>query len=134
MIKIFLLLACFFAGANVYSQQTDTTSLYNLSKEQLLQKSRTQRTIGWIMIGTGAPVVAATTYFMTFPDDVIEKDKVVLALLGSAVYTFIGFNLIKTGKKNREDALSLHLKKILLPAPAPTVHRMQPAVSVSLRF
>jgi hypothetical protein len=136
MLKSIFLLLAFFACLLIYSQPTDTLPSPTFSKEELIRKSKTKKVIGWMMVATGAPVGIACMYFLTFPDDVIEKEKVVLALVGSAVYTLIGVNLIKSGNRDKNRALSLGFCEQKAPLPSFTrmTYRIQPAVSLRLHF
>jgi hypothetical protein len=130
-----LLLACILFLSAAYSQGSDT--IPSLSKERLIKKSRVQKTIGWFMVGTGIPVVAACVYFMTFPNDALsEKGKVAAALAGGVAYTIGGISLIKNGRRNKAMALALGLENRQLPLPLPggTGFRRQTAIVFNFRL
>lgn len=133
MKKLTLLFSCLLVFTMAYCQAND--SIPSLSKEALLKKSRVQKTVGWFMVGTGVPVVLSCLYFMTFPDDVLsEKEKVAAAMVGGAVYTFIGIRLVQKGTKNKQRALSLRFGHQQVPVRLLTGagFQRQPAVVLKL--
>jgi ABC-type cobalamin transport system permease subunit len=137
MRKSLLLLSFMLVITAAYSQKTSPSQVPTPDKEALLRKSRTQKAVGWFMVGTGAPVVLACLYFLTFPDDVLsEKELVLLALAGGAAYTLVGVDLIKKGTRNKERYLSLGLNKPMpfMPALATGKKCLQPAVSIHIQL
>ena len=86
------------------------------------------------MTGTGIPVVLSCIYFLTFPDDAIEKGKVAAALAGGIIYTRAGVSLLRKGKKNKEKALSINLGMRAMPMPVFTVKSIVSPPSLVLLF
>lgn len=136
MRKYILLLFCLLVLSGAFGQQRDTSVSAPITKEALLRKSRLQKTAGWFLVGTGAPVVIACLYFLTFPDDVLsEKGKVALALAGGAGFVWGGVSLINSGKQNKEKALLLSLQRQKVVTPfASRAGYLQPAVSLRFQF
>lgn len=133
--KVILVLICLFAFSAAQSQGADTTRFP--SREQLLNKSWAQKSVGWFMVGTGIPVALACLYFLTFPDDALsEKGLVGAVLAGSTVYTIIGINLLKKGARNKARAASLSLGRQSVPFPSFPGNNFhwQPALSCRIRL
>ena len=133
---IFVFQLFVFLSAN--SQQTDSTQVPQLTKEQLLRRSKTQKIIGWAIVGTGALVAAFTGFFLlrygsSYKDE-YERGTFGLVFAGSALYTFIGTRLIHAGNQNKQKALSLSFinNKVQVPSLTKLSYRLQPAVSLRL--
>lgn len=123
--------------APALGQKTDTTQLIRSDREPLLSKSKTQKTIGWIILGTGIPVVLSTTYLLVAIDESdIEKGTVRLAFAGSLVYSFVGYRLVKAGKRNKEKALSFGFNPQRIPRPELycVKYKVQPAIILHISF
>jgi|GEM_PF-4505641 len=137
MKKISFLLLLLLVYQAAICQQTDSLPKSAFQKEQLLSKAKSQKTVGWIMFGTGAPVVLGSLYsIIAFSSRDFEQDKALVVLTGSTVYTLIGYSLIKSGNKAKREALSLHLinNRIDQPFLVKSNLSFQPAFSLQLKF
>jgi hypothetical protein len=134
LLLLLLLLLCALYHFS-FAQQTDTIHSPIPTKEQLLKKGKTQKTLGWILTGTGMPWVIGSMYsLVAFGKNDIEKGTVTAVLVASSLYTFMGTRLIKAGNKNKQQALSLGLKTNSVPLPSLGTlnYRWQPALSLRL--
>jgi hypothetical protein len=107
--KGFIFLFVFFLLAgNAYSQQPGSTKMMEQQKKDLMAKSRVQKTVGWIMFGTGLPVVISCVYLLSeFDSNDISVNEVKTVLVASVVYTGLSIPLIIAGRRNKAKALSL---------------------------
>ena len=118
-------------------QQRDTLPSPTLSKQQLLSKSKSQKTVGWILTGTGIPLVAGSLYCaLAFDKNDIDKGTVTAVLVASSLYTLAGILLVRAGNKNKERSLSLALNtnRLLLPSLSKAVYLLQPGLTLRLSF
>lgn len=118
-----------------YSQKIDTSYPSTLSREQLLKESKTKKTIGWLLVGTGMPVVVGSIYCLAaFDENDINKGSVRAVLGFSTLYTLAGVLHIRAGNKNKERAhsISLNINHFPLPSIGRLNHRLQPALSLCL--
>lgn len=134
MVKSLILFIYLLFSGLVNAQQTDTANIKTIQSEKLLAKSRTQRAIGWFMVGTGVPVVLSTIYFLTFPDDALsEKGTVAVVLLASTVYTMKGISLINRGRENKRQAVTLSLIRQTISSPfTSNGYQIQPAIRLQI--
>ena len=135
MKKLIVFVACLFVFATAFSQQTDSAALTTFQKDQLLRKSRTQKTIGWFIVGTGAPVALFTGYtLLAWSADDYDKETAALVFVGSGLYTLIGTQLIRAGNYNKKRALSVSLinNHVMMPCLAKMNFQMQPAISLRI--
>ena len=133
-----LLLLAFLVGFHLANtQQIDSLPKTALDKKQLLAKSKSQKTVGWIMFGTGAPVVLGSLFFIiTLSNRDFDEGTAIGVLAGSTVYTFLGYSLIRNGNKNKREALSLNLINNHLEGPLFVKSNafFRPGLSLQLRF
>lgn len=100
---------------NIFSQQPDFSS--TLTRQDYLQKSNRQKTIGWILLGSGAGMMGGTLIFgptsgaASFDDAVTALEIFGIGIVASL--SSIPF-FISSGKNIRK-AMSLSLKNEKIP-------------------
>jgi len=131
---IFLILLLFMAKG--FSQTTPSTPF---SKEDYLQKSKKQKTAGWIFLagGTALTVVGVIGFSSTYDDwDDNSTDAYGYLMLGGPLIALgsIPF-FISSGSNARKAAtLSLNYQPILVPNQGSLVQNSQPSLSLKINF
>ena len=117
-------------------QQADTTQLTSLQKQELLSKAKTQKAVGWIMFGTGAPVTLGSLIsIIALSSGDFEQGKAFGVLAASTAYTLVGYSFIRKGNRNKRQALSLHFNAHSgQPFLAGARYRLQSGLSLKLHF
>jgi hypothetical protein len=131
VILIILISSCKLLSAQV----NDTLPVVTIDKQHLLAKSKLQKTIGWTIVGTGAPVALVTgVLLVSFGKDVWDEGLATVVFVGSTAYTIAGISLIKAGSRNKQRALSLALiqNNIMVPAINGVSYKPQPAISINI--
>lgn len=115
-----------------------------LSKDYYLEKSKTQKTIGWVMLVGG---VAMTTIGLVITDKQINDDPLGYAFTdkgtGSLILTILGMGtavvcipFFISSKKNARKAATISFKnqKILFPLQNTFVLKTQPALTLKIEL
>ena len=113
-----------------------------LSKEDYLKKSKTQKTVGWVMLGGG---VAMTTIGYVIINQQVNDDPlnaittgqgyVVLMIAGAATALgSIPFFISSAKNARRAAAISFNNQKILFPQQNTFVLKTQPTVTLKIMF
>jgi hypothetical protein len=129
------LLVFFLVAGNIYGQQPDSIKTIEQQKKDLMAKSRVQKTVGWIMFGTGMPVVISCVYLLSeFDSNDISVNEVKTVLVASVVYTGVSIPLIIAGRRNKAKALSLGVTMQRVKVPQLYTRRsiMQPALTLRI--
>ena len=136
MKKIFFCLTLLLLTVKSFSQTPA------LSKEDYLKKSKTQKTVGWVMLGGG---VAMTTIGYVIINQQVNDDPlnaittgqgyVVLMIAGAATALgSIPFFIRKKKNARRAAAISFNNQKILFPQQNTFVLKTQPTVTLKIMF
>ena len=137
MKKIIITLTCIVLAMQLFAQTTSNAT----SKEYYLKKSKTQKTIAWVMAGAGAALITTgliigTNYAESNnPLNAIDKSAgpVILIVTGSA--SALGsIPLFISSAKNKKRAASVSLlnQHILMPQQNSIAFNMQPALSLKI--
>ena len=136
MKKIFFCLTLLLLTVKSFSQTPA------LSKEDYLKKSKTQKTVGWVMLGGG---VAMTTIGYVIITQQVNDDPlnaittgqgyVVLMIAGAATALgSIPFFISSAKNARRAAAISFNNQKILFPQQNTFVLKTQPTVTLKIMF
>ena len=136
MKKIFFCLTLLLLTVKSFSQTPA------LSKEDYLKKSKTQKTVGWVMLGGG---VAMTTIGYVIINQQVNDDPlnaittgqgyVVLMIAGAAsALGSIPFFISSAKNARRAAAISFNNQKILFPQQNTFVLKTQPTVTLKIMF
>ena len=136
MKKIFVCLTLLLLTVKSFSQTP------SLSKEDYLKKSKTQKTVGWVMLGGG---VAMTTIGYVIINQQVNDDPlnaittgqgyVVLMIAGAATALgSIPFFISSAKNARRAAAISFNNQKILFPQQNTFVLKTQPTVTLKIMF
>ena len=136
MKKIFFCLTLLLLTVKSFSQTPA------LSKEDYLKKSKTQKTVGWVMLGGG---VAMTTIGYVIINQQVNDDPlnaittgqgyVVLMIAGAATALgSIPFFISSAKNARRAAAISFNNQKILFPQQNTFVLKTQPTVTLKIMF
>ena len=136
MKKIFFCLTLLLLTVKSFSQTPA------LSKEDYLKKSKTQKTVGWVMLGGG---VAMTTIGYVIINQQVNDDPlnaittgqgyVVLMIAGAATALgSIPFFIRSAKNARRAAAISFNNQKILFPQQNTFVLKTQPTVTLKIMF
>ena len=108
---LFILFAVLLLNNNSNAQQD--TSIAHTTKEDLLLKSRKQKTAGWIMIigGTAIAIAGYTTYVNHVQNSssiwaFADGNGLLVGTVGIAITT-VGGILIRSSKRNKSKAMSM---------------------------
>ena len=129
LLLIFVLALISFAG---YSQ----TEKQDFSKEHYLQKSKNQRTVGWVLLGGGAAVgiaglIVATDDIWDEPDGPGTELALFIAGATSSLASIPFF--ISAGSNSRKAAsLSMESQRYIIPGKE--FSGMQPALSLKIEW
>lgn len=117
--KSFLPLAWLLLFAlNTYGQ--DTTANKHLTKQEYLQKSNLQKRSGWVLLGTGLTMCAAslliprgektgTMFGIPGGTPTYQRDDIKAGLMiGGAVCSIVSFSLFIRSSKSKKKALALY--------------------------
>jgi hypothetical protein len=131
---IFLILLLFMAKG--FSQTTPKTPF---TKEDYLQKSKTQKTTGWIFLSAGIAITAVGVigFNNTYDDWSDNSTDTYGALILSGPLIALGSIpfFISSGSNARKAAtLSLNYQPILIPNQGSLAQSSQPALSVTITF
>ncbi|HRI20987.1 MAG TPA: hypothetical protein PLA68_08530 [Panacibacter sp.] len=119
------------------------TNVSELSKKMYMEKSRSQKTAAWILLGSGAAVtitgVIITASASNANDFITLYDRtssgVILTGVGAAaIITSIPFFISAGHNARKAAAISLSNQKILLPQQNAFVIKSQPAVTLKINF
>ena len=127
-----LILMLFIATTSVsFSQQTSSATA--LTKQDYLKKSKTQKAIGWSLLGAGAITWLAGLNKYMDQNDGVEGGGETAMVLGTAM-SIGGVVFVILGAKNKKKALSLSLNQQKLPylQKSGIAHQKIPALSVQL--
>ena len=134
MKSAYFLFILFFLSTSGFSQRLDSSQASERQKAELLAKSRTQKTIGWVLFGTGLPVVIGCTYLLaSFNSNDISVNEVRTVLVASLAYTALSVPLIVAGRKNKAKALSLDVTSLRTDLPV-SATACRPVLQPALRF
>jgi hypothetical protein len=102
------------------------------SKDHYLKKSRTQKTIGWILLGTGAGIAAyGLITINNYTDN--EFTGALIAIGGGVVgASSIPFFISSARNKRKAATLSFSTKKNLLLQQHAFAYKMQPAIALKI--
>jgi 4-amino-4-deoxy-L-arabinose transferase-like glycosyltransferase len=138
-----LLLLCIASG--VFCQAKTKAGL---STDEYLQKSKRQKTIGWVLLAGGAALLTTGTLIpegevtgtYVYPDwsDKHKNDGLKAALSLPGILAMLGsvpFFIASSKNKDRAAAtVSIEHQKILLPQQSAFVARIQPALTLKIRL
>lgn len=136
MKKILLGIAMVLMSIYVFSQQKEPVAL---TKQDYLQKSKTQKTVGWVLLGGGSlmAVVGAITFNNTYDSDsYAETDAGGFLLLGGIVADLASIPFFIGSAKNarRAASVSFNNQRILIPGFHSLVAKAQPSVTIKIRI
>lgn len=123
MISLAMLLAVVVTS---FSQQTEPSPV--LTKQDYLQKSKSQRTSAFILLGTGAALLAVAA-----PGNV-SFDILPILVIGGGAAIVGSIPLFIAAGKNKRRAMSLSFKNETVPLPQPGGFANQPALSVTINI
>lgn len=135
MKRLIILLLVVIIQFTIQAQKIDSVKVPSIERSQLLSKSKIQKAVGWVILGTGLPVVLITGYFLTaFDQSDIDETIVKKVFIASTVYTLVSIPLIRAGRLNKKRALAISLNnnEIALPHNTSIVVNMQPAISFQI--
>ena len=129
LLLIFVLALISFAG---YSQ----TEKQDFSKEHYLQKSKNQRTVGWVLLGGGAAVGIAGLIVAT--DDIWDEPDgpgtgITLFIVG-ATSSLASIPFFISAGNNSRKAASLSMESQRYIIPGKEFSGMQPALSLKIEW
>ena len=132
MKRIFIMLAVILIGISVTAQQT---------KEDYLQKSKNQKTAGWIFTaGGGAMVIAGLVLISSDPSYFSGETVGALLAVGGGAAVTTGILLFNASNRNKKKAeglamtLDLKLEKAVLLENLTLQNNYYPALSVKLEL
>jgi hypothetical protein len=137
MKHVMIFAACLAVCHFTHAQKKDSATFHSIEKNHLLSKSRSQKTIGWVIIGTGTPILFATTFFLIAIDkNEIEKGTVAIVLAADVVYMAMSIPLFHAAAKNRRKAFSLSIinNKIAMPELCSTSFKNQFGISLKIHL
>jgi hypothetical protein len=120
-----------------FSQTTNNAA----SKEYYLKKSKTQKTIAWIMVGVGAALITTgiiienNYVYSNNPLDAIDKSTTPGILIVTGTLSGLGsIPLFISASKNKMRATSVSIlnQHILMPGKSSIASRIQPALSLKI--
>lgn len=123
MISLAMLLAVVVTS---FSQQTESSPV--LTKQDYLQKSKSQRTSAFILLGTGAALLAVAA-----PGNV-SFDILPILVIGGGAAIIGSIPLFIAAGKNKRRAMSLSFKNETVPLPQPGGFANQSALSVTINI
>lgn len=123
MISLAMLLAVVVTS---FSQQTESSPV--LTKQDYLQKSKSQRTSAFILLGTGAALLAVAA-----PGNV-SFDILPILVIGGGAAIVGSIPLFIAAGKNKRRAMSLSFKNETVPLPQPGGFANQSALSVTINI
>ncbi len=123
MISLAMLLAVVVTS---FSQQTEPSPV--LTKQDYLQKSKSQRTSAFILLGTGAALLAVAA-----PGNV-SFDILPILVIGGGAAIVGSIPLFIAAGKNKRRAMSLSFKNETVPLPQPGGFANQSALSVTINI
>ncbi|MFC0775041.1 hypothetical protein [Terrimonas alba] len=135
MKKILLGIAAGLMSIYVFSQQKEPVQA--LTKQDYLQKSKNQKTIGWVLLGGGTimAVVGAITFNSTYDSDsYTATDAGGFLLLGGIVADLASIPFFIGSAKNARKAatISFNNQRILIPHFHSLVAKAQPSVTIKI--
>ncbi len=113
-----------------------------VTKEYYLKKSRTQKTIAWVMLGTGV-VMAATGYVIGSTrdaDDFIqdanigETEGIVIIAGGVVAVGSIPLFIISSKNKKRAAGISFIQQPVFVPVQNSFAYKHQPGISIKIKL
>jgi hypothetical protein len=137
MKKTFIFPVLLLFTVNAFSQAIPSNEF---SKEYYLQKSKSQKSTGWILLGGGAAlaIIGLIGFSSTFDiwDSSSESDSYGYLMLGGSVISLASIPMfISSGKNNRKAAtISLNNQSILVPKQGSLVQNSQPSLSLKITF
>jgi len=137
--KYLLFIAILFIANYHASAQTDTTGLK--TKDYYLQKSKSQKTTAWVLIGVGAAAVIAGTIVATTLKEQDDFDEGVNKLAtggylmaAGGVSCLISIPFFVSSGKNKRRALALSSGLQQIPIPAKGLAIKQPTINICIAF
>ena len=143
MKKIILLLSTVLVVNSIFSQQINSKPV--LTKQDYLKKSKTQKTVGWILAGAGAGMsvlaIATTDYddlanVLQGDNSSINTKSAFLIIGGITAVSSIPF-FISSGKNNRRAmtaTTSLKFEKLPEHLPGNIQRNIYPALSININL
>ena len=135
--KTIFVLSLFLAfSVNIFSQ-VDTIASHTSIKAGYLKKSKTQKTVGWVLLGTGTTLmVVGLTTGLHAADDVSFNEAATGGglIIGGAILDLGSIPLFIAGAKNKRKAMSVTVNNNLVPSLRQGVITHIPMPTVSLVF
>ena len=132
--KAILLVLTIALATNLYSQSSTN------NKQMLLEKSKSQKTAGWILLAGGAAlgvtgaVVFANSEFLSESDG--NTDLGGFMMLGGSVAMLISIPMFISSANNARKAATLTIgtQKLLIPHAGKTALQLQPSIGLRINF
>jgi fructose-1,6-bisphosphatase len=134
MKKIIPCIALLMLANSVYSQQTKPTT--PLTKKDYLQKSKNQKTAGWIFMGGGIGLSILGFQADSRVESNKENSGRTVAIITGLAAISVGTTLFiaATNNKNRAESLSFKIEKTSQIQQGSLVYRSFPAISFRLNL
>lgn len=108
------------------------------NKDYYLQKTKTQNTVGWILLGAGTTAIVAGIISGTKKDDDLADVGVgVVAVVSGVVVDLVSIPFFISAAKNKKraaTAVAFHMQPMNLPIQQGFVLKQQPTISVKIGF
>ena len=137
MSKIFIVVFGMLFCISTFAQKTEPT--HQLSNEDYLSKSKSQKTMAWILTAGGGAMIVTGLVFISSNWDYFDAEGIGTGLLiGGAAAVTGGIILFNASKRNRENAmqrgvtLNLKLENAKLNRNATLKNSFYPALSLKI--
>lgn len=134
MKKIFSFLMLLLFTVSTYGQQIPNAEF---SKEYYLEKSKKQKTTGWVMLASGAAVtIVGVIGFSSTDWDESSSDAYAFMTLGGPLISLGSIPFFISSGSNAKKAATLSFKNqpILMPQQGSLVQNSQPSLSLKIDF